>query len=184
MKKITYITLLIAFTAALFSCSKKEVVPPRNPVQSPVTAAPPIGLNYVSRWTTLPFAIETERRSFWLQGAFDLPDGQGYNYATHRQFVFASVKGRNAHVFNALPMQVLTPGETINFSYTADNSGFIVKIMTASSPGQVPGPQNSYLASSKFRFLVITDSTYRAHHINWTNYAEVARALGPTIWFE
>jgi hypothetical protein len=184
MKKITYITLLIAVAAALFSCSKKEVVPTRNPIQSPVTSAPPKGLNYVSKWTALPFAVETERRSFWLQGAFALPDAQGYDYAAHRQFVFASVKGRNAHVFNALPMQVLTPSETINFSYTANNSGFIIKIMTDSSPAQVPSLQNSYLTSSKYRFLVITDSTYRAHNIDWTNYDEVARVLGPTIWFE
>jgi hypothetical protein len=184
MKKIINITILLILVAVLFSCSKKETFPQSNPAQSPAAPIPSKGVNFVSGWMNLPLTVATDRHSSWLEGRYDLPNISSYDYNTHKQFVYIRLMGKDSYIYEALPLQVSTTNGAIGFSYTTNDKGFIVKIKNNDHPGRRSLLLDSHINTSFFRFLVITDSTFRTHQINWANYDATSKALRSTIPFD
>jgi hypothetical protein len=185
MKKITAFTLLVAIATVLFSCSKKEdsVIPNPN-VQPPTASVVAKGINYLSKWVTLPMEITADRHSSWLQGSYELADTADYDYTTHKQFVFIRMMGRDSYVYRSLPLHITAPDGGLEFGYKAKPTGFDVTIKRIDIPVKSPNPLSFVVRTSNYRFLIVTDSTSRAHNIDWTDYDQVAGALSGSIWFD
>jgi hypothetical protein len=168
----------------LFSCSKKEESIAGNSVQSAATSLPSNELNSVSDWMTLPFTMAPKNQPYYLEGTYNLVSSSGYDYTKHHQLVFVKIQGRDSYVYKALPCQIPDFDGTLGFSFKANERGVIVKVMNMEHPNRKPDLRNYFISTSKFRFLVISDSTFRAHNIDWTNYEAVAAALRSSIRFE
>jgi hypothetical protein len=176
---------MVIIATVLFSCSKQEPASVQNPPGSSSRIFPPTdGINYLSKWVTLPFEIITDRQSSWLQADFMLPRARGYNYTKHKQFVFIRYQRRNTNVYASLPAIVTSVDGDLEFDYGANPTGFVVTIKNSNPSIRWPNLLNFHPPALNYRFLVVTDSTYRAHNIDWTDYDQVAGALRGSIWFD
>jgi hypothetical protein len=187
MKKIINITFIMAVAAIIFSCSKEESAARRNPPPPPppVIPTPTKGLNFASNWKDLTFSVGSRNLPVYLESSYQLPEQSGYDYTTHRQFAFIKVSGRDSYSLKALPFHIDTNDGTIEFSFSATQKGFNVRIMNLDNPGRKPDIRNHAVNNSQYRFLVVTDSTYRVHsNINWSDHDAVFDALHTTIRFE
>jgi hypothetical protein len=181
MKKMITLALLAALSATLFSCSKKDYSPGNDTVPTLRTTINKV--NKVSQWLTINLNSQTVSGASWLQGKHTITNSPNYDHNTHRQFAFMRIAGRDSYWVQSLPTQIPTANGRIDFSYSLDPNTFGLIIKNYDFPGLAPDSQSFFISTSKYRFVVVTDSTFRAHHIDWTDYQEVASALGSSIHF-
>ncbi len=182
MKKIITSALFVFFAATLFSCQKEALQESTIPATTSPTTITSLVKSISSDWLNLPFnevwPSSTPRFVFQL-AEHTINPAITYNPVTDEALAYVKIQGSNNNNYYRIPGVVSTSTQNLDMNFWMGPASFSISIYNADDHTLMPvaTPFQNY----RFRYIVISKTTYQSLNINWNNYYEVAAALNISL---